>query len=218
MPIQTCSITTPFQFTSAKKHRHFSAPTCSFCNDFHYTRDCPIESQMSSFLKKKVGMMMEHYVANNFFCPNCNRKSLSVIGNHSPSLDIKCSRTRCNHIIEVKSKCLSVHSLPSDLTIPHGNYVDFLDRLEQNLDVILVIYGIDRIKKEIQIREVLYLSNKIIKNPELVEIEKRPNSTLSFIKIYHRETIPKVVIPQLDRTYNFSSDIKEFKNNEETES
>jgi hypothetical protein len=213
---QTYPITIPTCFPSFRRRtiqkKQCSGPTCSFCGDQHLTRECPLENKMSSFLKKKVGMLMEHYVANNFFCPNCNRKSLTVIGTHSPSLDIKCSRVKCNRIIEVKSKCLSVHTLPSDLTVPHGNYNEFLERINQKLDVILVIYGIDRFKKEIQIREVMYLSNKILRNPEFVEIEKRPDSSLSIIKVFNQPFVPRVVIPESDRIYNFSSDIMEFKN------
>jgi hypothetical protein len=185
---------------------------CFFCNeDSHATRDCPLEKEMSPFLKKKVGRMMEFYISNNYYCPNCNGKTLKVIDDASPSMDIRCSRQSCKQIIEVKSKCLSAASLPAQLTIPHGNYDYFLEKMEENLDVLVVIYSIQRVKKTIEIRRVLYLSNRILKNPELVSIERRKDSSLSLIQIFDQEKMPKVDMPKETRIYCFEKEFQDFK-------
>ena len=81
--------------------------TCYFCGGNHACRDCPIEKKIAPILKKKVGNEMEHYVALNCSCPCCRNKTLHVIGNHSPSLDIICLNQRCGRKFEIKSKCLS---------------------------------------------------------------------------------------------------------------
>ena len=162
---------------------------CYFCNGKHLCRNCPIESKLAPILKQKIGHFMEYYIANIFECPSCKMKSLKVLGNNSPSLDIVCKE--CSRRIEVKSKCLSVQVLPDDLYLPHGNFLDYNKRQKYGLDFIVVIYSVDRIKKKINIREVLYMNNSIIKNGNIVEVIKRPSSPLSTIKIKDRNS-PKI--------------------------
>jgi hypothetical protein len=157
---------------------------CYFCNGDHICRECPKESKVSPIFKRKIGDIMEHWIANNFKCPGCKCAQLNVIGNHTPSLDIICKK--CLMKIEVKSKCLSVQKLPSDIKLPHGSYIDYIQRLKENLNLIVIIYGVDRINKNISIREVLYANNFDLKNPAVIKVDKRPDSNLSTIFIKNK--------------------------------
>lgn len=181
---------------------------CHFCGESHKCKECPLEDAMSPILKKKAGMLMEHYIANNFFCPCCNMKKLNVIDNNSPSLDIICSN--CNKKIEVKSKCLSSRVLPDDLTILHGNYIDFLNRIEEDLDMVIVIYGVNRLYKTIEIREILYLPNEILREQRVITISKRKENNLSMIQIDDKNALEFVPIDESTKCYDFSQDIKDF--------
>jgi hypothetical protein len=181
---------------------------CHFCKDNHTSRSCKIEKEIAPILKKKIGELMEHYVADNFKCPNCNNcNSMKVIGNHLPSLDIVCNL--CSKKIEVKSKCLSVYNLPNDIVISHGNYDEFINRINQDLDLIVIIYGVNRKKKLITIREGLYIPCKILKDNSLVSINKRNNSTLSTIVIADRSKLSVLNIP-LNNSFNFYKDIQQY--------
>jgi hypothetical protein len=182
---------------------------CYFCGEDHTCRDCPLELQMAPVLKKKVGTMMEHYVANNFTCPSCNKKDLRVIGNHSPSLDIVC---KCGKKIEVKSKCLSISKLPTDIMLPHGSYIDYVNRLKGGLDLFIIIYGVDRIKKIIKIREVLYATHTMLTDGSNINVIKRNDNGLSTITIKDRTKLNILPVPISDRTIDFSGDVEDFKN------
>ena len=184
---------------------------CYFCGENHTCRECPLEAEMAPILKKKVGMLMEHYIANNFLCPQCNKNSLDVIGNHSPSLDILCRE--CSKKIEVKSKCLSVNHLPEDIKLPHGNYHDFINRIDNGLDLFVVIYGVDRIKKKLKIREVLNIPTILLKNPTIIEIVKRNDNNLSTILIKDRLSLNQLDIPNKDKTIDFGNEISEYLRN-----
>jgi hypothetical protein len=177
-------------------------PKCYFCGDSHSSRECPLEKQLAPILKKKVGMAMEHYIADNFACPKCGNHTLEVIGNHTPSLDIICST--CSKMIEVKSKCLSVEKIPSDIRLNHGAYVDFQNRLNDDLDLFVIIYGVDRIKKQISIKEVLYISNDNLKNKDLIEISKCSYNNLSLISIKDKNKLDKLKIPSSTKIIDFS--------------
>ena len=63
---------------------------CYFCNGNHKCRNCSVEKKVAPILKKIIGQFMESYIGNYYNCPRCNKKSLFVLGNHEPSLDIKC--------------------------------------------------------------------------------------------------------------------------------
>lgn len=180
---------------------------CYFCNGNHLCRNCPIEEKISPLLKKKVGDYMEHHVANILPCPSCGEKKLKVLGNNSPSLDIICQH--CKRRIEVKSKCLSVRKLPSDLNLPHGNYKDYNLRQSKGLDFIIVIYSVNRVKKNILLREILYLNNDIIKKKDVINVEKRPSSPLSFIKIKNKNNpnIKKIELKRKDSFISFKKQV-----------
>jgi hypothetical protein len=181
---------------------------CYFCGEDHTCRECPLEMKMAPILKKKVGAMMEHYVANNFYCPTCNKKEMKVIGNHSPSLDLVCS---CGKKVEVKSKCLSVSKLPNDISLPHGSYIDYVNRLKSGLDLFIVIYGVDRIKKIIKIREVLYASHNMLVKQIDIKVEQREDNGLSTIIINDRSRLVNMPVPTGDRNIDFKSDVDAYK-------
>lgn len=183
---------------------------CYFCGDNHTCRECPLETKMAPILKKKVGIMMEHYVANNFHCPRCNNTAMRVIGNHSPSLDIVC--TDCGKKIEVKSKCLSVNKIPKDVRLPHGSYLDYLNRLNNDLDLFVVIYGVDRIKKHIRIREVLHATCDLLKEPSIIEVMKRDDNNLSSILIKDKNRLLNINIPPKDKIIDFSKEVNDYVN------
>ena len=183
---------------------------CYFCEGNHICRDCPLEANIAKELKKKVGIMMEHYVADNLNCPECGEfKKLKVIGNHSPSLDIICSF--CNKKFEVKSKCLTTYKLPIDIQLPHGSHNDYMCRLEEDLNLIVIIYGVDRVKKLINIREVLYANNKNLKTPTIVEVLKRDNNNLSTIMIKNKSNLSKLNLQTNNTILSFKNDVEIYK-------
>ena len=134
--------------------------------------------------------MMEYYIADNFCCPECKQKSLHVIGNHTPSLDIIC--TACHRKFEVKSKCLSVKTLPPDITLKHGLYHNYINQSSNGLNVIIIIYGADRINKNIIIREILYANNKELYNSKNITVTKNYDSNLSTINIKNKYYLTKL--------------------------
>ena len=165
---------------------------CHFCNGNHACRDCPKEAEMASTYRKKVGGMFENWVSANVKCPNC-KGHLRVIGNHTPSLDLICENPNCTkNKYECKSKCLSVKNLPPNVILPHGSFYDFVYRINEGLNLIVVIYGVDRIKKTINIREVIYADNKDLINSNIIQIEKRQDTNLSTILIKDRTQLNKI--------------------------
>ena len=183
---------------------------CYFCNGNHACRDCPLEATMAPILRKKVGNTMEYYVADNLKCPECDQeKKLRVIGNHTPSLDLVCSC--CHKKFEVKSKCLSVTKLPNDINLPHGSYIDYVHRLEEGLNLIVIIYGVDRVKKLITVREVLYANNQELKNSNIVEVVKRTDNNLSTIMIKNKKNLCKLNLQTENTVLTFKSDVESFK-------
>ncbi len=183
---------------------------CYFCNGNHACRDCPLEATMAPILRKKVGNMMEYYVAENLKCPECGQeKKLRVIGNHTPSLDLVCSC--CQKKFEVKSKCLSVSKLPNDINLPHGSYIDYVSRLEEGLNLIVIIYGVDRVKKLITVREVLYARNQELKDSSIVEVLKRNDNNLSTIMIKNKRNLCKLNLQTENTVLTFKNDVDTFK-------
>jgi len=178
---------------------------CYFCNGAHMSRNCPKEMAMAPKFKKKVGIMMEYWIANNLKCPECNQHCLNVIGNHTPSLDIICNNDNCSKKFEVKSKCLSINKLPNDINLPHGSYIDYVSRLEEDLNLIVIIYGVDRINKMINIREVLYADNNHLKS-SIIEVQKRTDSNLSTIKIKNKKELKKLNLPTINTLLSFKND------------
>lgn len=185
---------------------------CFFCGDNHICRNCPLESSIAPFLRKKAGNMMEYYIAENINCPECGiRDRLHVMGDHTPSLDIVC--LNCKNNFEVKSKCLSSSSLPNDIILPHGSYNECINRINNNLGLIVIIYGVDRIRKTIKIREILYGTNEELKESSNINIMKRPESNLSTIFIKNKKKLQKLQLLTLNNEIAFENDINEFLNN-----
>lgn len=185
---------------------------CFFCNGDHTCRVCPIESAMAPIFKKKVGEMMEYWVGHNLKCPGCDQPTLNVIGNHAPSLDIICQS--CSRKFEVKSKCLSVNKLPNDINLPHGTYIDFTHRLNEGLNLIVIIYGVDRINKLIKIREVLHADNTDFRNHNIIKVEKRSDCNLSTIFIKNREKLAKLKMGADNTVMSFSDEYRYLMSNE----
>ena len=191
-----------------------TAIKCNFCSGPHIVKDCPLEKSMKTVLKKKMGNMAEHYVANNVNCPVCNYHSLQVVGNNLPSLDIVCNN--CFNIFEVKSKCLSVDSLPVDLHLEHGTFRTYEYRKYQGLNLFIVIYGIDRINKLITIREVLYAPNEILWNPTIIEVCPKLYTYDSIIFIKDRMSLIKINLQTLDTKISFKKEVEMFLMEEKT--
>ena len=134
-----------------------SKPKCYMCNGNHLSRNCPIEKQIAGYMKEKIGGYIENWIAQNIACPYCHTKNLYVLGDNSPSLDIRCHN--CSKNFECKSKCLSIKNLPNDIILNHGSYLDYKDRQMNGLDFFIIIYKIDRKTKIITIRKILYVNN-----------------------------------------------------------
>lgn len=183
---------------------------CYFCEGSHSCRDCPLELSMAPVFKKKIGNVMEHFIAHNLPCPECLKNALSVVGDHTPSLDIICSN--CSKKYEVKSKCLSVKVLPNDIRLPHGSYIDYTHRLCEGLNLVVIIYGIDRINKLLSIREVLYANNALLQNKDVIQVTKRPDSGMSQIFIINKNNLKKLVLRTNNVSLTFRSEFDSLKN------
>jgi hypothetical protein len=168
---------------------------CFYCNGNHFVRNCPVEKKEAINNKKLVGKFMENYYANNFCCYYCQSENFNVLNNRSPSLDIICNE--CNNKIEIKSKCLSVDILPIDLILNNGSYKYFLNRLEENLDLVIFIYKVNRINKDIIIREILYFPNYQLKENKIIKVIPREDKNISIIYIPNRNdpNIIKLNVP-----------------------
>lgn len=183
---------------------------CYYCNGNHVSRKCQLEVLMAPILKKKIGIFMEHYIADNIKCPECKKKSLKVLGDERPSLDIICNF--CNNMFEVKSKCLSVPNIPEDISLPHGTYNDFIKRINDGLNLIVIIYGVDRINKVVHVRDVIYANNRILKNAKLINISRQTNSRLSNILIQNRFGLNKLELIEPNQSFSFYDEIESYKN------
>jgi hypothetical protein len=177
---------------------------CNYCNNNHSSRDCPQEKQMAPIIKKLIGQFMEHIVSTKLKCPRCNNESLNRIGTHAPSLDIMCNV--CNTLFEVKSKCLSANIIPNDLILNHGNYFDYLSRQENELDFIIIIYGVHRKTKIVYIRQIFYIPHETILHKKYIHIIKKDNSTLSEIIIPNTQYLQTIKVNK-EYMYDFSDNI-----------
>jgi hypothetical protein len=106
----------------------------------------------------------------------------------------------------VKSKCLSVNNLPNDIKLPHGSYIDYVHRLNEGLNLIVIIYGVDRIKKMIKIREVLYANNNLLNKIDIIKVSKRIDNNLSTILIKNKEKLDKLKVQTKNTILTFKND------------
>ena len=180
---------------------------CYFCGGNHICRNCPNEAQIAPRLRKYIEITMENFVANNFCCPYCNCKSLKVLGNHTPSLDIVCEH--CHRNFEVKSKCLSIEKLPVDLKLPHGNYNEYKNRQSSGLDIFVIIYKVNRLKKLVEIRELLHAKNEDIISNNNIIVNPRTDSNLSTIVIKNKDLLKKAIFNK-KFIFNFSKIVDNF--------
>ena len=148
---------------------------CHYCKSTsHLCRDCPVEKKDAESYKLIIGKWAENYVTK-YSCPSCNKNTLKYLGDNSPSLDIICTDKECNHMIEVKSKCLSVKQLPKDIYMYHGNYNCYYKRFNEGLTFVFIIYSVNRRKKSFNIRKVYYVSNDEIKKNVIKVVKTRNN-------------------------------------------
>lgn len=172
---------------------------CNFCFGNHSCRNCTIEKQLAPVIKKMIGNKIEEFIGEYIPCPCCKKNNLNVLGNNSPSLDIICSSCKKNY--EVKSKCLSIKILPKDLMLPHGNYFDFLRRREDQLDFLLVIYGVDRRNKKVMVKKILHIPHKLINSDQNCNIVKNETDNKSTIYIKNQYNYTNIIS---NKQYNIS--------------
>lgn len=182
---------------------------CDFCNGPHYTRNCPIEKKLASSISKIVGIHLEYYIANYVLCPYCNMNKLSVLGNNEPSLDIVCMN--CDKKYEVKSKCLSVDKLPNNLILSHGSYFDYLRKHEMTLDLLILIYGVDRKSKSITIKKLIHIPSKSINSDANLKIEL--NKENNKCTIYIRNHTMYNSVSNINHIISYKKEIQELMKN-----
>ena len=165
--------------------------SCHYCGSTeHLCRNCPVEKKDSNNYKLEIGKLAEKYVAK-YSCPECKKNNcLHFLGNHTPSLDIICKN--CGHMIEVKSKCLSINKLPNDVWMFHGNYDYYKKRVSQGLTFVILIYAVDRPTKEVKVRKVIYIKNNEIRKNQDIKVVKNESSNNS-----------KIIIPDIKKFNNW---------------
>jgi hypothetical protein len=180
--------------------------TCQFCFGYHNCRDCDKEKKLREIISNKVGLMMEEYLENNILCRYCNKYTLTRRGDNSPSLDLECKL--CKKKIEVKSKCLSIDKLPNDITCKGGNFIHLQNNIKnKDLDLILIIYGVNRKLKEIKIRQTFWIYNNQLQNEELIKISK--NYNLSTISIFDIRKLERILLDNI-KTISFRNWIEKL--------
>jgi transcription elongation factor Elf1 len=154
---------------------------CDFCGLVdHTSRTCKYENTFKKIYRLAIGKWTEIYIST-FPCPRCHIYALNELDDNSPSLDIVCNN--CHQQFEVKSKCLSLDILPPNIYLPHGNFDKFQERKEEGLDLIIVIYGADRISKTFFIQKILYINNENLQNQQKILITKSHTNNSSVINI-----------------------------------
>jgi len=182
-----------------------SSIKCDYCNNYHVSKECLLEKQLAPIMRKLVGMYMEFFVANEVYCPRCNNKTLESLGTHAPSLDLICKS--CKTKYEIKSKCMSAEIIPVDLVFNHGNYNDYINRQHQGLDIILIIYSVNRKTKVIKIRKVLWVPHNQIIESNIINVVKKQNSTLSQIVVNNYKYLNEICFINQKFAYDFSENI-----------
>lgn len=182
-----------------------SSIKCDYCNNYHVSKECLLEKQLAPIMRKLVGMYMEFFVANEVYCPRCNNKTLESLGTHAPSLDLICKS--CKTKYEIKSKCMSADVIPVDLVFNHGNYNDYINRQRQGLDIILIIYSVNRKTKVIKIRTVLWVPHNQIIESNIINVVKKQNSTLSQIVVNNYKYLNEICFINQKFAYDFSENI-----------
>lgn len=191
-----------------RKSPYYNHYFCFYCKGNHNCRNCPLEKAEKDINKQKIGHLIEDYIEKTLACPECDNKSLKRLANNSPSLDIICMNINCNHIFEVKSKCLSCSNIPDDIFLNHGSYYGYMNMLRDEVNLIIIIYAVDRINKFLTIKEILYAPNSVLICNNIVNVVKNINDKNS--KIYIKKRTDLIKIDTKQHILNFGSlvDIK----------
>jgi hypothetical protein len=83
---------------------------------------------------------------------------------------------------------------------------------EESLNLILIIYGVNRIQKEIYVREILYANNKMLKDSNIIEIKPivLSNKKVSKIFIKNRNLMAKLNMSTMKHTISFKQDVENY--------
>ncbi len=190
-----------------------SSIKCDYCNNYHTSKECLLEKMLAPIMRKIVGMFMEFFVANEVYCPRCNKKTLESLSTHAPSLDLICKS--CETKYEIKSKCMSANIIPNDLVFNHGNYYDYINRQKQGLDIMLIIYSVNRKTKVIKIRKVLWVPHNQIVESNIINVIQKKNSALSEIIVSNYKFLNEICFINQKFAYDFSENINTIINSQE---
>lgn len=167
---------------------------CDWCFGSHNSRVCPYEKLCNVEINTYIGNYFEDYIESNIKCIKCNTFSLHKLGDNTPSMDLIC--IKCYKKIELKSKCLSAIDIPNDIQCKGGNYNYLIDNITNSeLDIIIIIYSVNRINKTIKIRHIYWINNYDLLFNDNINIIK--NDKLSIISIKNRNDLIDIKLPKI---------------------
>jgi hypothetical protein len=102
---------------------------------------------------------------------------------------------------------MSAEIIPVDLVFNHGNYYDYINRQRQGLDIILIIYSVNRKTKVIKIRKVLWVPHNQIIESNIINVVKKQDSTLSQIVVNNYKYLNEICFINQKFAYDFSENI-----------
>ena len=103
-------------------------------------------------------------------------------------------------------------SFTNNIFLNHGSYIDYINRVKEEIDLFIVIYAVDRIKKIIKIREVLHITHNMLIEDSNINVIEQDKNRLSTIIIKDRTKLNSLPLPNCENTFDFNKDIKDFKN------
>ena len=188
-----------------------SKTVCYTCGSkTHTSRNCDEEKNLAHFFKQDIGHTFEHVVSQYIDCPMCKESnSFQVLGDNTPSLDLICNK--CKRPFEVKSKAFTKNN-DNNITLPHGCWESFKERRDSGLHLIIVLYGIDRQKKNLYVTNVYHASNSMLKdkNERVISVYPLYNSSLCEIYIKNKIDLKKLV-PKVPIEWSFKEQYEEYK-------
>jgi hypothetical protein len=184
--------------------------SCDYCKrSGHFWRVCKIEKKLAVVLKQKMGSFFEGFIQKNIYCPCCGDGQLILVGGNKPSFDGECDN--CKTKFEFKSHCLSVHHLPKDIYILHGLFNQYMKKItKEGLNLITIIYGVNRSTFEIEIREILHATNEQLQDESLIINEMREDEKNTLITITDRTKLNKLDIDNTVRKFSFANTVQKL--------